>query len=99
MNIDLSALTAPWVPVNGNGDGFVTELRREVTLGHVLHDKDNIHAIARRQDCDDVLFLVDDMLAVVHLTYSGAESDPRWPDTELFATWNEFVAACANTDA
>ena len=47
-----------------------------------------MRAVARRQDCDDVLFVsVDEppAVAVVHLTYANRpELDPRWPRTTFF---------------
>jgi hypothetical protein len=53
------------------------ELARELPRGHLLEGR-AVRATARRDDCDDVAFLVDDRLCVVHLTWS-VESDPRWP--------------------
>jgi hypothetical protein len=53
-------------------------------------------AVARRQDCDDVLFVSTDnppVVAVVHLTYANQpEQDPRWPETTVFeslADWKQ----------
>ena len=90
-------LPEPWLPLTeADGQGFVTELNREVSRGHVLFGKDNVQAIARREDCDDVLFAVDSLFALVHLAYSGREQDPRWPATVLFGSWNEFVSAASN---
>ena len=52
-------------------------------------------AVARRQDCDDVLFVsVDDpsLVAVVHLTYANRpELDPRWPGTTFFASIQDWM--------
>ncbi len=98
MDIDLSTLSQPWVPIDGDGEGFLSELRKEVTRGHVLFGKEGISAIARREDRDDVLFLVEDMLAVVHLTYSQRETDPRWPHTDLYSSWNEFLSKRVRAD-
>lgn len=92
IDIDLRQLRAPWLPLGDDGATFATELKREVTLGHVFHGWSAVRAIARREDRDDVLFVVDTMLAVVHLTYAGREDDPRWPYTDLFASWDEFLA-------
>ena len=99
MDIDLSTLCPPWVAIGGDGEGFVSELRREITRGHVLFSRKDVQAIARREDRDDVLFVVDDMLAVVHLTYSPSEADPRWPHTELYGSWHEFLSERMNVDA
>jgi hypothetical protein len=73
--------------------GLLAELRREVSATHCLFGR-AIEAIARRADCDDVLFTTDmhdRPLAVVHLTWrSSAEPNPTWPHTEMFATWNDW---------
>ena len=92
ITVELSELELPWIAIEGDSLGLVSELRREVTLGHVLFGKDNIQAIAKRDDCDDVLFALENALAVVHLTWSGQEDDPRWPYTTLFGSWNEFLS-------
>ncbi len=68
------------------------ELRREITRGHPLYSV-SVEAIARRQDCDDVLFAfaTTSAVAVVHLSYR-AEASADWPDTALFsslAEWSE----------
>ena len=65
------------------------ELRRELGPYHILKGK-SVTALARRQDCDDVLFSIDGAArecAVVHLTYSRKEeADPAWPFTEVFSS-------------
>jgi hypothetical protein len=79
----------PWEPT----DGFHYELAREVAPGHPLFGVRAV-AVARRCDSDDVLFLlngVDALLAVVHLTWSGHEEPPPFPETELFADWDQFT--------
>ena len=83
----------PWHPLEGGtpDDGTVRELRREMCRGHVLHGVP-VRPVARRQDCDDVLFELLDgtgRLAVVHLTYAR-ETDPQWPETTLFDRWQDF---------
>lgn len=48
--------------------------------------------LARRQDCDEVLFALEDgtgRVAVVHLTWQ-AERDPRWPAVEMFRDLDDF---------
>jgi hypothetical protein len=46
----------------------------------------------RRQDNDDVLFLVDnEKFAVVHLTWTfQRHADNCWPMTQLFETWDDL---------
>jgi hypothetical protein len=84
-----------WEPITDEAvaSSLLTELTREVCQKHRIFQR-AIRALARRVDCDDVLFLTNDAerpLAVVHLTWRGQEeSDPTWPITELFADWNEF---------
>ena len=58
--------------------------------GHSLFGESHV-ALARRIDCDDVLFEVDGgpAVAVVHLSYA-VESDPQWPATEMFTSLAEF---------
>lgn len=68
------------------------ELAREVGPGHPLWQV-SVRVLARRQDCDDVLFALDDgtgRVAVVHLTFQ-AERDPHWPATELFGDLADFL--------
>ena len=78
---------APWETV-ANGAALNAELRAEIVKGHPLHGLQAM-AVARRIDCDDVLFCVDHpsySLAVVHLTWrTKPETDPRWPHSQLFA--------------
>ena len=96
MAAETSDLPEPWLRLtDADGQGLVTELNREVTQGHVLYGKDDIRAVARREDCDDVLFAVDSLFALVHLAYAGKEQDPRWPATVLFSSWSEFVSAAS----
>lgn len=73
---------------------LTSQLQRELPAGHVLSGVET-RAIARTANRDDVLFELldhDKRLAVVHLTWSQqAQTDSRWPDTCLFATWDEWV--------
>lgn len=82
---------APWH--EDDSETLATELRRETPPGHVLHGVP-VRALARRRDCDDALFALEDgtsRVAVVHLTYA-AEADPRWPDTEIFESRQAWLA-------
>jgi hypothetical protein len=85
-------LEQPWIPMEPSEvPKAFAELVREVGPKHPLRGK-TAKAIARRQDCDDVLFqLADRGYAVVHLTFQGNEEiDPRWPETELFDSLEEW---------
>ncbi len=58
----------PWAALTDGAPLLVTELKREVSQQHVLFGREAI-AVARRGDCDDVLFRLDDgSYAIVHLT-------------------------------
>lgn len=72
---------------------FLAELLKELGPGHCLFQR-AVKAVARREDCDDVLFLTngrDRPLAEVHLTWRGStEPDPAWPATTFFAGWEDW---------
>ena len=54
-----------------------------------------MRAVARRLDCDDVLFVSGDeppVVAVVRLTYANrSELDPRWPGTTFFQSMEDWT--------
>jgi hypothetical protein len=64
----------------------------EICQRHALHGE-SVRLIARRADTDDVLFaLDDDRVAEVHLRWrQGTEPDPRWPDTRIFASLDQWA--------
>jgi hypothetical protein len=80
-----------------NGLRLENELYREIGEGHILHNV-KIKAIARRCDCDDVLFEITGetaRFAFVHLTWSGKkELDPRWPATTIYKGFEEWGMMC-----
>jgi hypothetical protein len=90
----MSLFLTPWARVDDGGHDLEVELYKEVNRGHPLHSL-SARAVARRTDCDDVLFEVnspDLRYAVVHLTWKGApERDPRWPETEFFMTFENWI--------
>lgn len=64
------------------------QLAKELPPGHALMGIP-VHALAERQDCDDVLFQLNDgsgRFAVVHLTYTFNVS-AAWPATEFFSSF------------
>jgi hypothetical protein len=73
-------------PIDGEGDLFERQLLTEAGAGYALGGT-GARLIARRVDRDDALYrLTDGRIAEVHLTWRGtAESDPYWPQTEIFA--------------
>ena len=91
----------PWQRLEGSSEGFVGELQKEISPQHVLHGL-TVVAVARRIDCDDVLFATVDpamLLAVVHLTWAGRmESDRRWPHTTGYKSWEDWSQRCLLPD-
>jgi hypothetical protein len=90
----------PWHAITGDGLNIVAELKKEIHQKHALYGRDFI-AIARRADCDDVLFEVNNgSFAVVHLTFTGKqEKDPEFPFTTIYKTMEEFVRNAMIPDA
>jgi hypothetical protein len=95
----------PWQRLEGPDDALVREplvreLEKELPPQHVLRGV-SVVPVARRIDCDDVLFATTDPLkplAVVHLTYS-TETDPNWPHTTLYASWSDWIERCLLPDS
>lgn len=91
----------PWQQLEGAAEGFARELQKELTPRHVLHGL-SITAVARRRDCDEVLFATSDPampLAVVHLTRTGCtESFPQWPQAVGYKSWDDWVTTCLLPD-
>jgi hypothetical protein len=94
-------LQLPWQGLQGSGAALVRELARELPHGHVL-DGLPVVALARRVDCDDILFATADPakpLAVVHLTWTGSrERDPTSPWTTLYQSWQDWAERCLVPD-
>jgi hypothetical protein len=95
----------PWHPVADDPAqvaGMERELRRELSAGHPLF-KLPVRTLARRQDCDDVLFAVEDgtgRVAVVHLTWSHTPPErPPCPVTTLFPSLAAWAAEGMRADA
>ena len=84
----------PWVSIQEEERfALETELSKEMRSDHVLSDF-KCRAVARRRDCDDVLFETNStkgLLVVVHLTWSGKPDQfPQWPTTHFYASWEDF---------
>lgn len=81
-------LPEPWYWTEQN---LASQLEKEINKNHILYGK-TTKTLARRQDNDDVLFLIDnEKFAVVHLTWASQQhADNRWPTTELFDDWDEL---------
>ena len=94
--MDSNALPDGWVPLVGNAPRAAeAELARELHKKHILHGLRAV-ALAKRIDCDDYIFQLDDgRIAQVHLTYA-VESTPDWPHTLVFdsrAQWEHSADA------
>ena len=90
----------PWVCIckesPDEGKALEEELQKELSDNHVLYPHRLIaRAIARREDCDDVLFWMPDVeerFAIVHLTWnSHPEIDPVFPETTFHNSLSDFV--------
>ena len=79
----------PWFTMESNGI-FEKELIHEISKEHILHEK-KAKAIAKREDCDDVLFKIGETeYAVVHLTWSSKkETTSNYPRTTIYNHWTE----------
>ena len=80
----------PWRHVAGKeATGLEHELRREIGPDHELYGL-RVRALARRDDCDDVLFAIEDgtgRVVDVHLTWTQDPPEkPPWPLAILFSS-------------
>lgn len=91
----------PWVALEANAEFIQRELVAEVGTGHLLYGRE-MRAVARREDCDDVLFVSTDeppLVAVVHLTYARRpETDPRFPSTTIFESIEQWIERGMKSD-
>ncbi len=98
-NIDFSAWPEKWSRLsNSEADSCLQELKRELPQRHLLTELP-LKAIGRRNGHDQFLFIVEDgsnQFATVHLTWS-VETDPKWPWTEIFRSFNHWVASAEGT--
>jgi len=95
-------LLDPWHSLAdaAESQGLEEELQSELRRGHELFGV-AVRAIARRIDCDDVLFSLEDgsgRVAVVHLTWSSRERPP-WPDTDIYASLAVWAADRMSRDS
>ncbi|MCC9740828.1 hypothetical protein [Streptomyces sp. MNU89] len=88
------ALPEPWwVPSDITLRGLERQLATELGPDHTLHGCD-VNAVAKRQDCDDVLFSVSGQpfrWAVVHLTWRDRPDTAPWPMTTAYVSFSEFL--------
>ena len=94
----------PWHSIADAPDqltAMARELRRELSPGHPLYGL-SVRTLGRRQDCDDVLFAIEDgtgRVAVVHLTWthSPPERSP-WPSTVVYPSFEGWVTEGMRSD-
>ena len=90
----------PWYPLQSNEEYFDEELCREISEVHPLY-KIKTKAIARREDCDDVLFELENYVnkyAVVHLTWSRKMENSDFPSTTFYKNFKEWIETCMLED-
>ena len=79
----------PWDPIDDDSvrSALEQELLRELGRRHPLYGIP-VRAVGQRDDCDDVLFALEDgtaRVAVVHLTWPRSVPDrPPWPGTRFY---------------
>jgi hypothetical protein len=82
--------------------GMSLQLSRELAPGHPLFGLP-VKTLARRQDCEDVLFAIEDgsgRVAVVHLTWTQRPPErPPYPWTVLYPTLAAWAAEGMRADA
>ena len=83
-----------WISIENNKEYFKNQLIKEINRKHVLYGTE-VKEIARREDCDDVLFLLLDgsnRYEVVHLTWSSKrEESENYPKTRLYNNLEELI--------
>jgi len=73
-----------------SSEALAAELLRELADGHPLHGR-ALRVIARALPNDDVVVLVDDEVAIVHLTWTRRKSErPPLPTTTFVGSVEEF---------
>ncbi|MEM7605111.1 MAG: hypothetical protein AAF411_07110 [Myxococcota bacterium] len=89
--IDPAAFLEPWeLLLQEHRATFERELQRELSVGHGLVGA-RCRAVARRGDCDAVLFVInEERLAVVHLTWSR-EFGGVLPGFTEYASFESFA--------
>ena len=92
----------PWEQVEeGTAAGLDRRLRLELAPGHPMFGVPAV-AVARRCDCDDVLFATTDgsrRVAVVHLTWTSHTPErPPWPMTVVYAAFAVWMSEGMTVD-
>jgi hypothetical protein len=87
----------PWEELSNERAALIEiQLQRELPLEHALYGVE-VKALVASGARDDVLFELSGHqfpLAHVHLTWSRHQlKDPRYPKTQFFASWQDWVQA------
>lgn len=97
LNMNEIEWLEPWSPIGETGVTFYKELIHEINLNHPLYSI-CVRAIARREDCDDVLFELansENKLAVVHLTWSKTKDfSGKYPKFKLYKDIADWIQNC-----
>lgn len=84
---DELVLTGPWRDLrraDHHSQGLLTQLHRELSPGHPLHDG-ALTVIGRSHTRDDILVARSSGgWAVVHLTWSRSAQTPPWPSCTFY---------------
>ena len=88
---------APWEPIHdwplNQRKQSEAQLSVEAGSNHPLYQIP-VTLVGVRRDCDDVLFHLNDgteRFAVVHLTWRQSQEPMPWPETQMFASIDEFA--------
>ncbi|HJQ06078.1 MAG TPA: hypothetical protein VJ872_11575 [Nocardioides sp.] len=78
-----------------SADALTDELLRELAPGHPLHGRD-VRVVARSLATDDVVVVVGDEVALVHLTWTTRKTErPPLPAARFVAAATELEAGLA----
>jgi hypothetical protein len=98
------AWLVPWYSIIDDATQVASmerELRRELSAGHPLFGLP-VRTLRSRQDCDDVLFALEDgtgRVAVVHLTWThNSPERPPWPMTAVYPNVEAWLAEGMQAD-
>jgi hypothetical protein len=93
--LEYARITAELFDHEAIADRLAEELRRELCPGHLLFGQDCWAVAFNTTDPNEFVFLTSNPampLACVHLTWQ-AETDPLWPYTVAYPTFEAFVEA------
>ena len=91
-------IVSPWKriedspEIKNQTEHLSARLKEDLPQKHVLQGL-KVRAVALRVDRDNVLFEIEGHkmpLAVVHMTWRN-ETDPGWPVTKFYQTWEQWV--------